>query len=249
MIQNVSNSTSQLLNTVPSTLQNKVIDSFSETENGVNSIEKTADNKEPVMHNGVDISKFKPEDVERWDQMVKNCDPVWITFSILATESNDNSGIPGVQSMHFYDFCSTIESGQVISEQNVADGKVVYANRKDNLEYVIMNSLDQYGKVNKNQNNQILNIIKKCYDLGMMTKEHGLLLPSEFDALKQKQKYNEQPVFQTRQSINNLEEKQNALQKLYKTQVIQNSYQNSIKKLNRSKNSFYLFNYGFKLFY
>ncbi|WP_150283515.1 hypothetical protein [Rummeliibacillus sp. TYF-LIM-RU47] len=226
MIQNVQNTVTLISNIKSSSRKAEVI-------GNVDNLDSTPKNevintkKDPIMHKGVDISKFDTADVERWDQMIKNYDPMFLSFSIVATESLDNCK-PGTVSMNFYDFCSAIESGQVINEQNALNGKIVYSEQKDSLENKIMNIIDQYGQVNRDQNNKVLDIIKKCYDLGMMTKDHGLLLPSELNAIKQKQKYIEQPVFQTKQSLSNLAEKQIELQNIYKNQVIQNSYHNSI---------------------
>ena len=227
MIQSIHQRSLNRLETLNTSTQNNLTPQFMtsiEKEETSSSKELSVEKKEVIMHRNVDITRFDPADIERWDQMIDNFDPIFLAFSSVACDSLE--GMPeGTRSISFYDFCSIIESGKVINEENVSASKECYVT--DNWEYTTMNTTYENGLKDTEKSSKVLSIIQKCFELGMMTKEHGLILPDELSNILTKQSYNNQQVFQSKQYMNNLVAKKD-IQTIYKANSIHNSYQNSI---------------------
>ncbi|MFP3916956.1 hypothetical protein U5N28_04020 [Lysinibacillus telephonicus] len=131
---------------------------------------------ESVIVNGI---AYDADDAARWDEYIEKLDPMFLAFCNLANEGVDINNVTDDNrySIHFYEFCSMIEKGEVVSEKNAEFGfENFYASNWD-----IRTELSTYdeGKSDILKSASVLDIIKKCYELGMMTKENRLLFPSE----------------------------------------------------------------------
>ncbi|WP_141396970.1 hypothetical protein [Ureibacillus xyleni] len=196
-----------------STIQNTLVEN-----------EEVVEKSNTVLVNGVE---YNAEDVERWDVYIKNLHPTFIAFGIVATEGFGTDIIPaGSTSIHFYEFCSMLESGEVISNDNVRNGEDNYENAhwKERLKLATFDN----GKSDTKKSEDILGIINRCYELGMMTANNSLILPEELSNIRMKKRYDEQRSLLTKPSLQNFKEQSKDIEQLYKSTRVLNAYRNSI---------------------
>lgn len=177
-----------------------------------------------VVVNGIE---YNSEDVARWDEYIKNLDPTFIAFGIVATEGFGTDAISaGTTSIHFYEFCSMLERGEVISADNAKNSKINYENAywEDRLRLATYED----GQNDFKKSRKILDIINQCYNLGMMTTNNSLILPNELSKIRLNKKYEEQQSLLAKTVVQNLDEQKYNLQQLYKQTRVLDAYQNSI---------------------
>ncbi|SOC25343.1 hypothetical protein SAMN05880501_11877 [Ureibacillus xyleni] len=177
-----------------------------------------------VVINGIE---YNSEDVERWDSYIKDLHPTFLAFGIVATEGFGTAAVPaGTTSIHFYEFCSMLERGEVISAENTRSNNINYENAywEDRLRLATYEN--EQSDIIKSQ--KILDIINQCYELGMMTKNNSLILPDELSKIHLVKKYEEQQSILTKTVIQNLDEQKQNLNQLYNSKRIISAYQNSI---------------------
>ncbi|RUL52127.1 hypothetical protein [Lysinibacillus antri] len=177
-----------------------------------------------VKVNGVE---YNSEDVERWDSYIKNLHPTFLAFGIVATEGSGTEAVPaGTTSIHFYDFCSMLERGEIISPDNVRSGEMSYENAhwKERLELATFDN----GQRDEIKSGKILEIINRCYELGMMSSNNNLILPDELSKIRLNKKFEEQQSILHKPHLQNLEVRKKSIEQFYKSKQIRNAYQNSI---------------------
>ncbi|WP_100331275.1 hypothetical protein [Bacillus xiapuensis] len=105
-------------------------------------------------------------------------DPRFLAFSRLATEGYGESIVTDENrlSISFDEFLDKLETGKVVEANNL---KNTYSTYADNWKF----------RVNKTTNSaqafQILEVIQKAYDLGMVTKDNQLLRNKAINIYKQ----------------------------------------------------------------
>ncbi|KHD84211.1 hypothetical protein [Heyndrickxia ginsengihumi] len=112
----------------------------------------------------------------------KTKDPRFLAFSRLATEGSAEANVTDKNrySMSFTEFCHDLEKGEIVDSQNAQNN--TYNNSQSQWEFRIKESL--VSKTNSQLGSEVLDIIKKAYDLGMVNNDNMLLRSRAIKAYK-----------------------------------------------------------------
>jgi len=105
-------------------------------------------------------------------------DPRFLAFSRLATENYGGNQVSEANrySMSFQDYCEKLEKGEVVEPKNTLNN-YTKANWESRVERAFEKSDSALG-------NEVMNIIKKSYRLGLVDENHTLLRYKAIEAYK-----------------------------------------------------------------
>lgn len=99
-------------------------------------------------------------------------DPRFLAFSRLATENYGGDKVADEDrcSIGFTEFCEKLEKGEIVEPQNTANIENRYV--EANWDFRVKNTFE---KTNPELGNEILDIIKNSYQLGMVNEDNMFL--------------------------------------------------------------------------
>lgn len=93
--------------------------------------------------------------------------------------------------MNYFDFRYLLEQGEVIDRQNVGFTEEIIKDR--NWDFSVLLT-ETFGVRNVEKNKQQLDIMRAVMDLGMVSKDKGLMSPEDVRELLAKKKFKEQQL-------------------------------------------------------
>lgn len=169
-------------------------------------------------------NKFSEEDVKRWEQIRQEEGPLKIIFDDMAGRGND--GTRTGTSMNFFDFCYLAEKGEMVNQQNSLGSVAAQQQIQSKNWLTFFKHTTVNGKGIDVQNAmQHLDVLQRCYEIGLINNHGGLMSSDELLATINKQKYDEQRAFLEKQYVKDLDAKELEANRLGKAQQ---AYNNSI---------------------
>lgn len=134
---------------------------------------------------------FTKEQIEEWTTSFENVDALYSAFLNFVSDAQARENYTGGLSMNYYDFCYLLEQGEIVNEQNVGFTEEIIKDRNWDFSVMLTETL---GVRNVEQNKQQLDIMRAVMDLGMVSKDKGLMSPEDVRELLAKKKYKEQQL-------------------------------------------------------
>lgn len=134
---------------------------------------------------------FTKEQLEEWRKSIDNVDAMYGAFLTFVSDTQERENYAGDISMSYYDFCYLLEQGEIVNEQNVGFTEEIIKDR--NWDFSVMLT-ETFGVRNIEKNKQELDIMRAVLDLGMVSKDKGLMSPEDVRELLAKKKYKEQQL-------------------------------------------------------
>ena len=158
------------------------------------------------------VNEFSKEDLTRWKQISQNQGPLKIIFDDIACK-----GMSSGTSMTFFDFCYLAEKGEMVNPQNALSSTEAQQQIQSKNWLTFFKKTTVNGKgIDVQDAMQHLDILQRCYEIGLLNNKGGLMSSDELLATINKQKYDEQRAFLEKQYVKNLEKKElevNSLEK------------------------------------
>lgn len=166
-------------------------------------------------------SRFSEEDVKRWKQISQEQGPLKIIFDDIACE-----GMTSGTSMNFFDFCYLAEKGKMVNPQNALSSDEAQQQIQSKNWFTFFKNTTVDGKgIDVQDAMQHLDILQRCYEIGLINNRGGLMSEDELRATINKQKYDEQRAFLEKQYAKDLETKELEVNSLEK---VKQAYNDSI---------------------
>lgn len=167
-------------------------------------------------------NQFSEEDVKRWSQINQEQGPLKIIFDEMAG-IEATTGYSTGYSMNFFDFCYLAEKGTMVNPQNAlspgeAQQQIQSKNWLTFFKYTTVNG----KRINVQDAMQHLDILQRCYEIGLLNNKGGLMSSDELLATINKQKYDEQRAFLEKQYVKDLEKKELEVNSLEKAKQVYN---------------------------
>lgn len=143
------------------------------------------------VDNAIFKDYYTEEQLERWHNSLEKVDAVHSAFLTLMGDSLDRNNMPGMMSMNFYDFCYLLEQGEVVNPQQTGQTATIMQSREWDYSLFLT---ETFGVRNVQQNKQSIEVVRYAMDLGMVSMERGLMLPSDVEVLHAKQKARDQQL-------------------------------------------------------
>lgn len=134
---------------------------------------------------------FTKEQIEEWRKSIDNVDAPYSAFLTFVSDAQRRENIPGSISISYYDFRYLLEQGEIVNEQNVGFTEEIIKDRNWDFSVMLTETL---GVRNVEQNKQQLDIMRAVMDLGMVSKDKGLMSPEDVRELLAKKKFKEQQL-------------------------------------------------------
>ena len=134
---------------------------------------------------------FTKEQIEEWTKSIDNVDAPYSAFLTFVMDAQEHDNTAGKVSMNYFDFRYLLEQGEIINQQNVGFTEEYIYER--NWDFSVMLT-ETFGIRNTEQNKQHLDIIRSVMDLGMVSKDKGLISPEDVRELLAKKKFQEQQL-------------------------------------------------------
>lgn len=134
---------------------------------------------------------FTKEQLEEWRKSIDNVDAMYGAFLTFVSDTQERENYAGGISMSYYDFRYLLEQGEIVNEQNVGFTEEIIKDR--NWDFSVMLT-ETFGVRNIEKNKQELDIMRAVLDLGMVSKDKGLMSPEDVRELLAKKKYKEQQL-------------------------------------------------------
>ena len=134
---------------------------------------------------------FTKDDIQRWRKSIDNVDATYCAFLQFVSWEGECNKSDVSFSMSYYDFCYLLEQGEIVNEQNVGFTEEIIKSR--NWDFSVMLT-ETFGVRNVEQNKQQLDIMRAVMDLGMVSKDRGLMSPEDVRELLAKKKFEEQQL-------------------------------------------------------
>lgn len=165
-------------------------------ENG-ESGEITVNNYGNKVKFGMDIGTaelgeyFTKEQIEEWTKSIDNVDAPYSAFLTFVMDAQEHDNTAGKVSMNYFDFRYLLEQGEIINQQNVGFTEEIIKDR--NWDFSVLLT-ETFGVRNVEKNKQQLDIMRAVMDLGMVSKDKGLMSPEDVRELLAKKKFKEQQL-------------------------------------------------------
>lgn len=161
-------------------------------------------------------NQFSEEDVKRWKQISQEQGPLRIIFDEMAGVEA-TTGYSTKVSMNFFDFCYLAEKGKMVNPQNALSSDEAQQQIQSKNWFTFFKNTTVDGKgIDVQDAMQHLDILQRCYEMGLINNRGGLMSEDELRATINKQKYDEQRAFLEKQYAKDLETKElevNSLEK------------------------------------
>lgn len=197
MIKHVSSTQTTVYATHKKDIETKEMDFKVGSENLQDSEEITIDKYGNKHKFGFNIRNsefgdyFTKEQLEEWRKSIDNVDAMYGAFLTFVSDTQERENYAGDISMSYYDFCYLLEQGEIVNEQNVGFTEEIIKDR--NWDFSVMLT-ETFGVRNIEKNKQELDIMRAVLDLGMVSKDKGLMSPEDVRELLAKKKYKEQQL-------------------------------------------------------
>lgn len=197
MIKHVSSTQTTVYATHKKDIETKEMDFKVGSENLQDSEEITIDKYGNKHKFGFNIRNsefgdyFTKEQLEEWRKSIDNVDAMYGAFLTFVSDTQERENYAGGISMSYYDFRYLLEQGEIVNEQNVGFTEEIIKDR--NWDFSVMLT-ETFGVRNIEKNKQELDIMRAVLDLGMVSKDKGLMSPEDVRELLAKKKYKEQQL-------------------------------------------------------
>ncbi|WP_146553380.1 hypothetical protein [Rummeliibacillus sp. SL167] len=171
--------------------------------------------------NSLLANQFSEEDVKRWNQINQEQGPLKnIWEEIVGT---GNTGYSTGYSMSFFDFCYLAEKGKMVNPQNALSSDEAQQQIQSKNWFTFFKNTTVNGKgIDVQDAMQHLDILQRCYEIGLINNHGGLMSSDELLATINKQKYDEQRAFLEKQYAKDLETKELEVNSLEKAKQVYN---------------------------
>jgi hypothetical protein len=167
-------------------------------------------------------NQFSQEDLKRWDQIAQEQGSLKIIFDEMAG-IEATTGYSTKKSMNFFDFCYLAEKGEMVNPQNaMSSGEAQQQIQSKNWLTFFKNTTVNGKGINVQNAMQHLDILQRCYEIGLLNGKGGLMSSDELLATINKQKYDEQRAFLEKQYAKGLETKDLEVNRLEKAKQAYN---------------------------
>lgn len=197
LIKQVSSTQTTVYSKYKKDIETKEVDFKVNSENIQDSKEITVDKYGHKWKFGLNLGRaelgeyFTKEQIEEWTTSFENVDALYSAFLNFVSDAQARENYTGGLSMNYYDFCYLLEQGEIVNEQNVGFTEEIIKDR--NWDFSVMLT-ETFGVRNVEQNKQQLDIMRAVMDLGMVSKDKGLMSPEDVRELLAKKKYKEQQL-------------------------------------------------------
>lgn len=197
LIKQVSSTQTTVYSKHKKDIETKEVDFKVNSENIQDSKEITVDKYGHKWKFGLNLGRaelgeyFTKEQIEEWTTSFENVDALYSAFLNFVSDAQARENYTGGLSMNYYDFCYLLEQGEIVNEQNVGFTEEIIKDR--NWDFSVMLT-ETFGVRNVEQNKQQLDIMRAVMDLGMVSKDKGLMSPEDVRELLAKKKYKEQQL-------------------------------------------------------
>lgn len=197
LIKQVSSTQTTVYSKHKKDIETKEVDFKVNSENIQDSKEITVDKYGHKGKFGLNLGRaelgeyFTKEQIEEWTTSFENVDALYSAFLNFVSDAQARENYTGGLSMNYYDFCYLLEQGEIVNEQNVGFTEEIIKDR--NWDFSVMLT-ETFGVRNVEQNKQQLDIMRAVMDLGMVSKDKGLMSPEDVRELLAKKKYKEQQL-------------------------------------------------------
>lgn len=197
LIKQVSSTQTTVYSKYKKDIETKEVDFKVNSENIQDSKEITVDKYGHKWKFGLNLGRaelgeyFTKEQIEEWTTSFENVDALYSAFLNFVSDAQARENYTGGLSMNYYDFCYLLEQGEIVNEQNVGFTEEIIKDR--NWDFSVMLT-ETFGVRNVEQNKQQLDIMRAVMDLGMVSKDKGLMSPKDVRELLAKKKYKEQQL-------------------------------------------------------
>lgn len=197
LIKQVSSTQTTVYSKHKKDIETKEVDFKVNSENIQDSKEITVDKYGHKWKFGLNLGRaelgeyFTKEQIEEWTTSFENVDALYSAFLNFVSDAQARENYTGGLSMNYYDFCYLLEQGEIVNEQNVGFTEEIIKDR--NWDFSVMLT-ETFGVRNVEQNKQQLDIMRAIMDLGMVSKDKGLMSPEDVRELLAKKKYKEQQL-------------------------------------------------------
>lgn len=197
LIKQVSSTQTTVYSKHKKDIETKEVDFKVNSENIQDSKEITVDKYGHKWKFGLNLGRaelgeyFTKEQIDEWTTSFENVDALYSAFLNFVSDAQARENYTGGLSMNYYDFCYLLEQGEIVNEQNVGFTEEIIKDR--NWDFSVMLT-ETFGVRNVEQNKQQLDIMRAVMDLGMVSKDKGLMSPEDVRELLAKKKFKEQQL-------------------------------------------------------
>lgn len=152
-------------------------------------------------------NKFSEEDVKRWNQINQEQGPLKNIWEVMV--GKEATGYSTGYSMNFFDFCYLAEKGTMMNPQNALSSAEAQQQIQSKNWLTFFKNTTVNGKgIDVQDAMQHLDILQRCYEIGLINNHGGLMSSDELRATINKQKYDEQRASLEKQYVKDLETKE-----------------------------------------